>query len=182
VARGTKKRGYETLRDMLLSLGVILAGVLVFVVLQPKNHQNPIPAVDWKAQVDLVRNTAHYPVVVPDPLPPGWDVNYARVTEAGTTELHLGLVRERKRFAQLDETDRPGSAFFADAGVPAPAGGTVHAAGAEYEVRRSAGHVALVRQFPGGAVLTLSDGGGANGVSYDELVAIAGSLKQQPPT
>src|SRR4051794_36187511 len=28
---GTKKRGYETLRDMLLSLGVILAGVLVFV-------------------------------------------------------------------------------------------------------------------------------------------------------
>jgi hypothetical protein len=183
---GTKKRGYETLRDMLLSLGVILAGVLVFVALQPKNDQNPVPAVDYRPQVDILRNSARYPVVIPDPVPPGWDVNYARIATAGAAELHLGLVLDRKRFAQLDETDRPGSAFFSGAEVPSESSGTVTAGAASYEVRRSGSgdnaHVALVRPLPNGAVVTLSDGGSENGASFDELVALAGSLREQPST
>jgi hypothetical protein len=187
VAPGAKKRGYETLRDMLLSLGVILAGVLLFVALQPKSHPNPIPAVDYRSQVDILRNSARYPVVVPDPVPSGWEVNYARIGTAGATELHMGLVRERKRFAQLDETDQPGSRFYADAKVPAEPDGTVSAGGAVYEVRRSGGtggtsHTALVRKLPSGAVLTLSDGGTEGGATYDELVALAGSLREQSPT
>jgi hypothetical protein len=184
VASGTKKRGYETIRDMLLSLGVILAGVLVFVALQPKNHQNPIPAVDWKPQVDILRNSAKYPVVIPDPVPAGWEVNYARIGNTGATELHLGLVKDRKRFAQLDETDQPSPRFFSDGNVPPTAAGTVTINGVSYEVRRngtgSDAHAALVRSLSGGATLTLSDGGTESGASYDELVALAGSLRDQP--
>jgi hypothetical protein len=184
VASGTKKRGYETLRDMLLSLGVILAGVLVFVALQPKNHTNPIPAVDWKPQVDILRNSARYPVVTPDPVPAGWEVNYARISNTGSTELHLGLVKDRKRFAQLDETDQPNDRFFTEAKVPAASSGTVQVAGVTYEVRRAgsgdSAHAALLRTLPGGAVVTLSDGGTENGATYDELVAFAASLKEQP--
>ena len=184
MAPGTKKRGYETLRDMLLSLGVILAGVLLFVALQPKNHQNPIPAVDWKPQVDILRNSAKYPVVIPDPVPAGWEINYARIGNAGATELHLGLVRDRKRFAQLDETDQPNPGFFTDGKVPPIGSGTVTVNGVAYEVRRSGSgsgaHAALVRSLPGGATLTLSDGGTDSGATYDDLVALAGSLRDQP--
>jgi hypothetical protein len=50
-----------------------------------------------------------------------------------------------------------------------------------YEVRRADGHVGLVRQLTGGGVVTLSDGGGDNGVTYDELVTLAGSLRDLPP-
>jgi hypothetical protein len=181
VAAGAKKRGYETLRDMLLSLGVIVAGVLVFVALQPKNDHNPVPAVDYRAQVELLRRSATVPVVIPEPVPAGWDVNYTRIGNAGATELHMGLVRDRKRFAQLDETTQPGESFYSDAKVPSQAAGSVTAGGAVYEVRRADGHVALVRQAAGGGVVTLSDGGGDNGATYDELVELAGSLRELPP-
>ena len=169
---------------MLLSLGVIVAGVLIFVALQPKNHQNPIPTVDWQPQVEILRNSAKYPIVTPDPVPPGWQVNYARIGNTGATELHLGLVLDRVRFAQLDETDQPNSRFFTDGKVPPTAAGTVTVNGVAYEIRRSgsgnAAHVALVRSLAGGATLTLSDGGSDNGATYDELVALAGSLRDQP--
>jgi hypothetical protein len=92
-------------------------------------------------------------------------------------------VKDRKRFAQLDETDQPTDRFFSEANVPSAPSGTVQVAGVTYEVRRSGGdpaHVALFRTLPGGAVLTLSDGGTENGASYDELVAFAASLKEQP--
>lgn len=165
---------------MVLSLGVIMAGVLLFVFLQPKNHATPIPSVDWQPQVDILRNSARYPVVVPDPLPAGWVVNYSRIGNVGTDELHLGLVRDRKRFAQLDETNQPSDRFYSDAKVPGPADGTVTAGGATYQVRRAGGHVALVRMLPQGAAMSLSDGGTDIGATYDDLVALAGSLKEQP--
>jgi hypothetical protein len=165
---------------MVLSLGVIMAGVLLFVALQPKNHSNPVPAVDWKPQVDILRNSARYPVVIPDPVPVGWQVNYSRTSNIGAAELHLGLVHDRKRFAQLDETDQPTARFYTDAKVPGTMSGSVTVGGVVYEVRRADGHVALVRMMSGGAALTLSDGGSENGATYDELVALAGSLKEQP--
>ncbi len=181
MAAGAKKRGYETLRDMLLSLGVIVAGVLLFVVLQPKNDHDPVPTVDYQAQIELLRRSATMPVVAPQPLPPGWDVNYTRIGNTGGTELHMGFVRDRQRFAQLDEISTPGQSFFTDAKVPSQAAGSVEAGGATYEVRRADGHVGLVRKLTGGGAVTLSDGGGENGVTYDELVALAGSLRDLPP-
>ncbi len=184
MATGTKRRGFETVRDMVLSLGVILAGVLVFVALQPKNDHDPIPAVDYRPQVDQLRNSAPYAVVIPDPVPAGWEVNYTRVSTTPAAELHMGLVLQRKRFAQLDETNQPTQNFFADAKVPAEAAGSVPINGATYEIRRSGSgdeqQVALVRRLPGGAVVTLSNGATANGASYDELVALASSLREQP--
>jgi len=184
VATGTKRRGYETLRDMLLSVGVILAGVLIFVALQPKDDGNPIPRVDYRPQVDLLRNSAPYAVVIPDPLPAGWEVNYTRISATPAAELHMGLVLQRDRFAQLDETNRPTPTYFADAKVPEQPAGTVDVAGATYEVRRTGSgadeRVGLIRRLPNGAVLTLTDGGSSNGATYDELLALAASLREQP--
>jgi hypothetical protein len=186
VATGTKRRGYETLRDMLLSLGVIVIGVLGFVVLQPDNDQgDPVPSVDYRAQIELLRRSASFPFLSPDPVPPGWQVNYARIGTAGATELHMGFVLDKKRFAQLDETDRPTRATFEAAKIPPTPSGTVTVNGAVWEVRRGDGsnglaRAALVRTLPSGAVATLADGGNSSGASYDELVALAGSLREQP--
>jgi hypothetical protein len=188
VATGTKRRGYETLRDMLLSLGVIVLGVIGFVVLQPNNDEgNPVPTVDYQAQIRLLQRSASFPFLAPDPVPPGWEVNYARIGTAGSTELHMGFVLDKKRFAQLDETDRPTPATFAAAKIPSTASGTVTVNGAVWEVRRGDGsgglaRVALVRTLPGGAVATLADGGNSSGASYDEIVGLAGSLREQPVT
>jgi hypothetical protein len=184
VATATKRRGYETLRDMVLSLGVILGAVLLFVALQPKHAHNPVPVVDYQPQVDLLAHSASFPVLAPDPVPAGWQVNYARIATDGPNELHMGLVKDQKRFAQLDETDRPNQGFLDAAKVPGTPAGTVSAGGEVYQVRQDGtgpdGTVALVRQLPRGALLTLSNGGAGNGVTMDELVALAGSLKVQP--
>ena len=60
----------------------------------------------------------------------------------------------------------------------------VTAAGQVYEVRRAGSGdeatLALVRQLPGGGLLTLSNGGSGNGATLDELTAVAASLREQP--
>ena len=71
--------------------------VLVFVALQPKNHQNPVPAVDWKPQVDILRNSAKYPVVIPDPVPAGWEVNYTRISTLPARVSRATPERSRSR-------------------------------------------------------------------------------------
>jgi hypothetical protein len=186
VATGTKRRGYETVRDMVLSLAVILAGVVGFVALQPKHDHDPVPVVDYKPEVALLSRNAPYPVFIPDPLPPGWQVNYARIATAGTAQLHMGFVLDRKRFAQLDETDRAEQGFLDAAKVPAQPAGTVTAAGQTYEVRRDGtgpgSTVALVRNLPDGALLTLSNGGIDNAASVEELTSLAAALRPQPKT
>lgn len=186
---GTKKRGYETLRDMVLSLGVIMIGVLAFVALLPDDseNRNPVPVVDYQSQIELLKRSASFPFLAPEPVPAGWQVNYARIASAGATELHMGFVLERTRFARLDETSEPTADTFAASKVPPTAAGTVTINGAVWEIRRSDGtdglsRVALVRTLPGGAVATLADGGTSTGASYEELVALAGSLREQQVT
>ncbi len=69
----------------------------------------------------------------------------------------------------------PGGATAADvaAAAGAPAG---------YVVRRQGDHVALVRRFDGGGILSISDGGTSSGASLSELVTLAKSVRQVSPS
>jgi hypothetical protein len=178
-----RARKPATVRDMVLSLAVVGGAIAVFVLLLPKTaHQKVTPVPFLPAAQALAKETT-LPVLVPQPLPSGWQPNYVRVDSA-PNGLHIGFVLDSKRFARLDETAQPSAAFYRDSYVnpnPTPALPTDAAmVPAGFEVRRSGSHVALVRQLAGGAVLTLSDGGTSSGANLAELASLARSLREQP--
>jgi hypothetical protein len=171
-----KKRRPSTGRDMVISLGVVGAAIVIFVLLLPKSpHAKVTPVAYLPAAQELARDTS-LPIYVPQPLPAGWQANYIRFSNA-PDGIHIGFVFDAKKFARLDESAKPDAAFYSGSHVP-----TQVASGASpltgYELRRGGGHVALVRHFGGGGVLTISDGGTSSSASLSQLVAIAQSLRQ----
>ncbi len=168
---------------MVLSLGVVGAAIAVFVLLLPRSaHQKVTPVSYLPAAAALAKESA-LPILVPQPLPSGWQASYVRIDSA-PDGLHIGFVLDSKRFARLDETAKPSAAFYKSAYVnpsPTPAQPADATAGvpAGFEVRRGGKHVALLRHLTGGGVLTISDGGTSSGASLSELAALARSLREQ---
>jgi len=184
-----KRRGRETARDMVLSLALLLALVIGFVALLPRHKQQRVRAVDYTEQVQLLAARARFPVDAPAGLPGTIQPNFAR-TSLDPAQLHIGLVIEGTRFARLDESAAPGPEFLAEATVGPATGETVQAGGQQYAVHRDASPTgahapgpgeALVRQLPGGALLTISDGGAKSAATRADLLAIAGTLKVARP-
>jgi Protein of unknown function (DUF4245) len=172
-----KKRRPSTGRDMVISLGVVGAAILIFVLLLPKSpHAKVTPVAYLPAAQELARDTT-LPIYAPQPLPAGWQANYIRFSNA-PDGIHIGFVLDAKRFARLDESANPDAAFYADSHVPAKVAADPSPL-AGYQLRRGGGHVALVKHFSEGGVLVISDGGTSSSASLSELVTVAKSLRVQ---
>jgi hypothetical protein len=177
--KAPKRKKPSTARDMLLSLAVVGAAIAIFVLLLPKTPHQKVHPVEYLPAAQSLARDAKLPVLVPQPLPPGWQANYVRLSGAPEA-IHVGFVLDAKRFARLDESASPDAAFYKSSFVPETKSnepGDVGIAG--FEVRRAGGHVALVKQLAAGAVLTISDGGTSTGASLPELVSLAKSLREQ---
>jgi hypothetical protein len=168
---------------MVLSLAVVGAAIVAFVLLLPKTSHPRVTPVPYLPAARALAHESSLPIFAPDPLPPGWQPNYVRIG-GDPDALHVGFVLRAKRFARLDETAKADAAFYRDSYVSPNAGSPSaadQAAGppAGFEVRRSGSHVALLRRLPGGGVVTISDGGTSSGASLPELVGLARSLREQ---
>jgi hypothetical protein len=172
-----KKRKPSTGRDMLISLVVVFAAVGLFVVLLPKSPHAKVMEVEYlPASRQLARDTT-LPIYAPQPLPAGWQANYIRFSNA-PDGIHIGFVLKAEKFARLDESLKPDAAFYAASHVPTQKAAEPSPV-AGYELRKAGGHYAMVRQFSGGGVLTISDGGTLSAASLSELVTIVKSLQLQ---
>jgi hypothetical protein len=172
-----KKRKPSTGRDMVISLAVVGAAIGIFVLLLPRSpHAKVNPVAFLPAARELARDTT-LPIYAPDPLPAGWQANYIRFSNA-PDGIHIGFVLDSKRFARLDESLKPDAAFYTASHVPTQKAAEPSPL-AGYELRRSGSHMALVKQFPGGGVLTISDGATASSASLSELVSLTKSLQLQ---
>jgi hypothetical protein len=181
--RKRRARKPSTVRDMVLSLAVVGAAIAVFVLLLPKTAHQKVTPVAYLPAAQALAKESSLPVLVPQPLPTGWQSSYVRIASA-PDGLHVGFVLDSKRFARLDETAQPSATFYKDSyvnPVATPAQPADSAAGVPsgFEVRHSGTHVALVRHLDGGGVLTISDGGTSTGASLPELATLARSLREQ---
>lgn len=181
MAAAAKKRGSATARDMMLSLAVVGVAIGLFVLLLPRTAHQKVNEVEYLPAARALAADTTRPILVPAPLPTGWQANYVRVGVAES--LHVGFVLDSTRFAQIDETARPDAAFYRDAKVSATPGVVTRADAAAnppagYDVRRQGRHVALVRKLAGGGVLTISDGGATTGASLSELITLARSVRE----
>ncbi|WP_131784820.1 DUF4245 domain-containing protein [Protofrankia symbiont of Coriaria ruscifolia] len=179
-----RRRGQETIRDMALSLGVVMAGVLLVALFMPRSDGDPVHPVDTAVPLTAFTRSAPFDVLAPMDLPAHWKATSVRTsgpsgtTRTKTVELTIGYVVDRpnnRTYTQLNE----GNAVDAVKRVlgDRPVTGTVEVAGQPWQERRDdAGHLALTRQA-GDVVLIVSDGGGKGAASASDLGILAASLR-----
>jgi Protein of unknown function (DUF4245) len=191
-----KQRGSETLRDMVLSLVVLLGGVAVVTVLiRPGHHGPAVQAIDTTETFTAFADQAPYRPYMPSGLPAYWKATSVNTTVPGqpvttapggrpagaaaVAQLTVGYVIDRsaahRTFAELSQTNvaDPVRVLLGEATVPA---GSVDVRGVAWQVRRdSHGHLALTRAA-GAATVVVSDGGGKGGASQADLEVLAQAL------
>ena len=181
-----KPRGFETVRDMVMSMavvGAVVAGLFLVVVWQRPEVQGSIrPVVDVSGLVDQVDVNGPFHVQEPTNLPAGWTPNSAwfdTAAESGALNgsvLHLGYVTPSDSYAEVKQTD--GDAAYAidqwaDAGIKT---GTVELGGNEWtqlESQETGTKALVIKRGPSGSVLTLVTGK----ADWPELEQLAKSLQ-----
>jgi hypothetical protein len=182
-----RRRGQETVRDMLLSLGVVMAGVLVFAVfVMPRGDREPaVKVVDTTVPVASFAGQAPFDLLAPRGLPAAWKPTSVRArtpsggtSDADVAELTIGFV--------VDEPDDQRYAVFAASNAPdvvqrllgdRPITDSRVVDGVSWDERRAdSGHLAFTRKV-GGATFLVEDGGGTGGAGVDDLVRLAASLR-----
>ncbi|MFM1819425.1 MAG: hypothetical protein RIS61_1023 [Actinomycetota bacterium] len=105
-----KKRGRETAYDMILSLGAILATVLVVLVVSWRPKHELMQSVDFESAKSNAIATSSWPVLVPKVIPEGLSVTSARLEaesygESGDTRWYLGFTGKNNEFISLWQSD-----------------------------------------------------------------------------
>ena len=75
-------RGFETLGDMVRSLGLVLVVVAVILLLDLRPKPDEVKPVDPGPSLAQARQAAPYDVYAPDPAPGGWAPTVARFEPA----------------------------------------------------------------------------------------------------
>lgn len=172
-----KRRGTEDAGDMLRSLLVVFAVVLVVGVyfLFARPHSDPVRVVDGGPALSAARSSAPFHVLAPVGLGPGWRLTSARDTTQHdrVVGLHLGYVTPRGRFAEVEQIgDGPGTATTVSLGKHVRKLAPVAIAGERWQRSTVDGDTALVRALDDGATVIVR-----GDAPLDELVELATSLR-----
>ncbi len=110
-----KKRGTQTMRDMVLSLAVILlAAGVIYLFIPHDADRNPVKTVDYRVELSTARRAAPYPIAAPDGLPTGWratSVTYDASSDKGGAAWHLGFLTGKDQYAAVEQSDARPTAY-----------------------------------------------------------------------
>jgi hypothetical protein len=169
------RRGRQTAGDMVRSLAVVLALVIVVLALTLR-HNPPGKAhrIDYRGVLAQARNVAPYDVVSPVGLSRSWTATSARTSgDAASFAWHLGLVTPDGDYAAVEQSDDDPVSFVAEFVGGGSKAGTATIHGQRWR-RIDSGHPekrALV--LDSDAVTTVVTGG----ASWTELRRLASSLQ-----
>jgi hypothetical protein len=168
-------RGGRSLKDMAMSMGVLLVPVLLLLGVYNFLYNGDHPrAIDPSGTLDSARHSAAFPILVPDRLATGWTVvssAYQKLADGST--LRIGYVTPGRAGLQLIESDRPVNTLLpAELGSNAEPGDMVMLGDRrwrEYPVTRDGGQ-GVVLADNGRTVIVIGSGTTA------EVRELAGSL------
>jgi hypothetical protein len=117
----------QTVRDMVLSLVVVLGAIGVILAITWRPSPDPVRVIDPGPVLALARAQASYPVLYPADLDDGWRPTSARweITPTSTPDQawHLGLVTPDEDYAQVGQTASGNTAYVMEqVGRSAPTG------------------------------------------------------------
>ena len=169
-----RKRGRQTVGDMVRSLAVVLALVGVLVALNIIQEPEPVLRdVDYPAALENAQRGVDYELAGPQPLPAGWRVTSARTgADGAATTWHLGMVTADETYAAVEQTDGPRRDLVSAFAAGSRPAGTVTIDRVEWErlVGGDPEPRALVRSADG--VVTMV----AGGASWADLRRLAAAL------
>lgn len=167
-----KRRGRQTVRDMVLSLAVVGLLVAFWIAVAPHSAQNPVKPISYQAELDGARRAAPYRVLAPADLPARWRATSVRFDAADPHNVrwHLGFIAPDEQYVAIEQTNGTGVTMVADEGQHGTADGEAEVNGVPW-ARYHGRYNSLARTQ--GDVTTLVTGT----AGYPELAAFAGALR-----
>jgi hypothetical protein len=103
----------KTVRDMVLSLGLIgIAAALIYVFIPHDDSAPDIPRVDYRVELLTARRAAVYPVAAPEGLPAAWKATSVRFDGANFDAWHLGFHAPDGQYVQIEQSTQKPSEFI----------------------------------------------------------------------
>jgi len=112
VAGSNGKSGKQkTVRDMILSLGLIMIAAAIIYVFIPHDDSPPdLKPVDYRVELLTARRAASYPVAAPEGLAAGWKATSVRFRGDEFDAWHLGFNAPGGQYVQVEQsTQKPGA-------------------------------------------------------------------------
>jgi len=169
-----RRRGFESARDMVLSLGVVLAVVAVVFLITLRETPEAVTVVDATPVVELVGLNAPFAAVTPEPIE-GWRITSARVSQPGEDAFrwHLGYYTPDGRYAAAGQSDGSQRSYLEDERAGGAEAGTVRIDGRTWTVLERADGERRSLVLSSDGVTTLITGTG----DVNELTVLAKALK-----
>lgn len=142
-----KERGRQSTGDMVRSLGLVLAIVLVvfYLAQPPHSDAKKLRAVDPSSDVQAFAAAAPG-AAVPRAVPPGWRSNVSTY-DPDTKQLRVGYVTPKGEYVEYAGAVETPAAFVSDITGQAPAAGTVDVDGVTWQEYRQDKAISLVRSY-----------------------------------
>ncbi|MFE2096324.1 DUF4245 domain-containing protein [Streptomyces sp. NPDC059468] len=167
----------KTVRDMILSLGLIgIAAAVIYVFVPHDDHAPDIKRVDYRVELLTARRAASYPVAAPEGLPGTWKATSVRYQGEDSDRWHLGFQTPDGQYVQIEQSTQKKRADFIDqAGQGASATKRTEKIGDRIWTRYTGGRYdALVLEDTPGSTTVV-----AGTASFDQLTTMAAALKMQ---
>jgi hypothetical protein len=162
----------KTVRDMILSLGLIgIAAAIVYVFIPHSDHAPDVKRVDYRVELLTARRAAPYPVAAPEGLPKTWKATSVRYDGAAFDAWHLGFSAPGGQYVQLEQSTQKPSDFIGTASQGAAATKSTQNIGGHTWTRYTGGRYdALVLADKGSTTVVAGTG------SFDQLTEMAKAL------
>ena len=162
------RSGRGTWADMLRTMLVVLAFVVLIVLLVPRPGQLPRPAVDVASAVSGVESEVGFSPIVPAGLPAGWTPNAAETRSAdGVKSFHIGYITDKGLYAGVDQAASITKQWLSanDAGGAAVGEVTIDGVRWQQLYREDQQYTSLLLQRPGQVILVTTRQGGVETAS-----------------
>ncbi|MFK0167263.1 DUF4245 domain-containing protein [Streptomyces sp. NPDC090306] len=168
-AKGKQK----TVRDMILSLALIVLMAGVIYIFIPHDDSEPdLPRVDYSVELLTARRAASYPVAAPEGLPATWKATSVRYQGDQGDAWHIGFRAPDGEYVAVEQSVQKRSAFIDDASQGARATTKTERIDGQTWTRYTGGRYdALVLEGPKGSTTVVAGTG-----SFTQLATMAGAL------
>ncbi|MFK4098801.1 DUF4245 domain-containing protein [Streptomyces sp. NPDC019531] len=106
----------KTVRDMILSLGLIgIAAAVIYVFIPHDDSAPDIKNVDYRVELLTARRAAPYPVAAPEGLSADWKATSVRFRADQSDAWHLGFSAPGGEYVQIEQSTQKASDFIDEA-------------------------------------------------------------------
>ncbi|MCT9078979.1 DUF4245 domain-containing protein [Streptomyces fulvoviolaceus] len=163
----------KTVRDMILSLGLIgIAAAVIYVFIPHDDSAPEVKKVDYRVELLTARRAASYPVAAPEGLTADWKATSVRFQGDAFDAWHLGFHAPGGEYVQIEQSTQKASTFIDEASQGAEATKKTEEIAGRTWTRYSGGRYdALVHEGDGATTVVAGTG------SFAQLTEMAKALK-----